>query len=325
MNLKQILWTSLKIVCVGVIAALIAFLIGISNYLLVGILAILCVSPTKKDSLVLGVKRYLDVVMALLLSTLLFVLLGFELYTFVIFLFLFALLSYLGKIEIGMIPGIVLVNHVYSLGQFDVMFLLEEILIITVAVISSLAVNTLFPEFWLKKMTSEIIKIDQKMQDHLYMLSIVLSQEKDFDDFKTHFEKMGQKIYQEIEKAEKEDKNRVFSNELSYVAYLYMRRNQLNYMNHMYQSAFRLTEFHNHQLEISEYIKNLVKDIGDENKADLQMEKLNILIEKFKAQNLPKTRSEFETRALLYHILTDLRSMLIAKSAFHKRYPEFKL
>ena len=325
MNYKQILSTTLKITLVGVTSSLIAWLIGIDNFLLVGILGILCVSPTKKDSLVLGVKRLSDVIFALLLSTLLFVLIGFELYTFVIFIFLFVLGSYLTKIEIGLVPGIVLVNHVYTLGQFDMMFLLEEILIISVAVGVALVVNTLYPESWHKRIVTDIKSIDAMLQDHLYMLSIVLNQTKDLEAFKEHFERMSKQILMRIEKAELQDRNRVFSNDLAYVAYLYARRNQLYYMNHMYDSAFRLNEEHNHQKEIARYIEQLSFDIGDENKADKQVEILNGLISKFKEQPLPKTRNEFETRALLYHMLTDLRSMLEVKRLFHQRYPDFKL
>ena len=44
---------------------------------------------------------------------------------------------------------------------------------------------------------------------------------------------------------------------------------------------------------------------------------------KFREEGLPKTRPEFETRALLFHILEDLEELLNVKVRFHVRYPDF--
>lgn len=47
-----------------------------------------------------------------------------------------------------------------------------------------------------------------------------------------------------------------------------------------------------------------------------QIEKLQDIFEKMREEPLPVTREEFESRAMLYHILMDLEEFLIFKKRF---------
>ena len=66
----------------------------------------------------------------------------------------------------------------------------------------------------------------------------------------------------------------------------------------------------------------LIADIRKEDKASPQRETLMQLLESFKQRALPKTRDEFETRALLYQMIYELDGFLKEKITFHARYPE---
>src|SRR5690606_16973104 len=88
MDYKSILHTTFKLVIVGVVSATIAYLFNLRDYLLVGMLGILSISLTKKDTILNGVKRYLDVLLGLLLGTIIFLTFGYVLYSLVIFLVL---------------------------------------------------------------------------------------------------------------------------------------------------------------------------------------------------------------------------------------------
>ena len=58
---------------------------------------------------------------------------------------------------------------------------------------------------------------------------------------------------------------------------------------------------------------------------DQQIEKLEEISEQMKQEELPKTREEFEGRALLYHILMDLEEFLVYKKRFVSGLDEKKL
>lgn len=49
-------------------------------------------------------------------------------------------------------------------------------------------------------------------------------------------------------------------------------------------------------------------------------EELQQVFDQMKQQPLPKDREEFESRAILYHVLLDLEDFLLAKQRFTDRY-----
>lgn len=323
MYYNQIIHTTIKLVIVAVVSATIAYLVGITDYILVGTIGILSVSLTKKDTIKDNIKRYLDVLLGLALSVIIFLLFGYNLYILILFLVIFIFASYALKINIGLIPALVLVKHVYEAHNVTWLFLLEEFGIITISVGTALLMNLFYPEFYNKRMISYIKEVDDMLQDHLYVLSIYLDKREDGEDFLKHYELLNHNISRLVIEAETGDKDKLFDNDHRYLAYLYMRRNQLNYINNMYQSVRRIEKEHLYEQVIAKYIKELVEDIGIDDKATTQLTKLSELENHFKNESLPKTRPEFETRALLFLILEDLSELLNIKAKFHERYPDF--
>jgi len=323
MYYKQVIQTTIKLVVVAVISALIAYMVGITDYIFVGVVGILSVSLTKKDTIKDNLKRFLDVLLGLALSAFIFILFGYNLYALLIFLMVFIFASYVLKINIGIIPALVLVKHVFDAEDVGWLFLLERVAIITISIGTALIVNLIYPEFYNKRMIEYVKKVDQMLQDHLYMLSIYLVQRDQGPEYVKHYDLLNMKITQIISEAETGDKDKLFDNDHRYLAYLYMRRNQLSYINNMYQSVDRIQKHHTYESVISIYIKDLSLDIGMDDKATIQLSKLSDLKQHFKSEKLPKTRHEFETRALLYHILEDLEALLKIKVRFHTRYPKF--
>lgn len=320
---KQVTQTTIKLVIVGVVSAMIGYLVGITDYILVGTIGILSVSLTKKDTVKDNVKRYLDVLLGLTLSALIFLLLGYNFYALIIFLVLFIFVSYGLKINIGLIPALVLVKHLFEAEDISILFMLERVGIITISVATALLMNLFYPEFYNKRMIFYVKEVDDRLKDHLYMLGIYLVQRENGSEYVKHYDLLNNKISHMVLEAETGDKDKLFDNDHRYLAYLYMRRNQLGYINNMYESVKRMAENHPYDALISNYIKALVEDIGIDDKATTQLSKLEDMKILFRAEKLPKTRPEFETRALLFHILEDLEELLNVKVRFHERYPNF--
>ena len=63
----------------------------------------------------------------------------------------------------------------------------------------------------------------------------------------------------------------------------------------------------------------LFGDLSDVEIAEQELSKikyLEVMVEDMQNQPLPVTRDEFETRAILYHILTELEAFLVHKKRF---------
>lgn len=321
----SIINSTIKISLIAVLATLIGYLVGINNYLTVGIIGILSVQVTKYDSLKSGLIRFLNALWALLLSFLIFLICGIEIWAFAIFLVIFVFTSLLMKTELGMVPSIVLISHVFNSTALSWGLFFEELSIMVISIGVALVVNLVYPQFWLKSMTKHLKEVDQLVREQLFTLSLYLKRTDAAKDFITH-QDLTNKAFEKIASTvEKLDKDKPFANDHRYLAYLYMRKTQLNAVNEMYERILKLKESHPNQMKVAQYIEGLSQDIGYEDKANKQMGILKSLINEFEQQELPKTRNEFETRAMLFQMLHDIENFLNAKLEFHDLYKDFKL
>ena len=67
---------------------------------------------------------------------------------------------------------------------------------------------------------------------------------------------------------------------------------------------------------IAEYILYMKEYVLEMNVPSKQLEALGQIFRNMKEEQLPVTREEFESRALLYHILMDLEEFLMFKKRF---------
>jgi uncharacterized membrane protein YgaE (UPF0421/DUF939 family) len=315
--------TAIKMSLVGVIASLVAFSLSLEYYLTAGILAILSIHLTKRDSLQISLRRLIDAFYGLILATLMFIAFGYSFLVFSIFVFIFAYTSWVLKISEGIVPALVLVTHLLIKGSFDGGLLLNEFLLITIAVAIASLFNIIYPTSSEKTLDSYVKTIDQLVRDHLFMLSILLKDPEYHDEYYRHYAMLNKKISETIDIVELVDKDLLFQNDHSYLSYFHMRKEQTNYIRHMYQQALKIKTLHPFALEISTFVKELTNDIGIYNKAIFQLKKLDQLQQTYKEASLPETREEFEIRAMLYQILNEIESLLMVKVEFHHQYPNF--
>ena len=267
----SIINSTIKISLIAVLATLIGYLVGINNYLTVGIIGILSVQVTKYDSLKSGLIRFLNALWALLLSFLIFLICGIEIWAFAIFLVIFVFTSLLMKTELGMVPSIVLISHVFNSTALSWGLFFEELSIMVISIGVALVVNLVYPQFWLKSMTKHLKEVDQLVREQLFTLSLYLKRTDAAKDFITH-QDLTNKAFEKIASTvEKLDKDKPFANDHRYLAYLYMRKTQLNAVNEMYERILKLKESHPNQMKVAQYIEGLSQDIGYEDKANKQM------------------------------------------------------
>lgn len=67
---------------------------------------------------------------------------------------------------------------------------------------------------------------------------------------------------------------------------------------------------------ISEYVVYMADYVTEINVPEKQIQALQQIFDRMKIQPLPVSREEFESRAMLYHILMDLEDFLLFKKQF---------
>ena len=75
---------------------------------------------------------------------------------------------------------------------------------------------------------------------------------------------------------------------------------------------------------VADYIIYMTDFVVEKNIPDPQIARLEEIIQQMKQEELPATREEFESRALLYHILMDLEDFFLLKKRFIEDLDETK-
>ncbi len=319
----RILHTTIKMSLVGIITSLVTRELGLEYWLTAGIVGLLSISMTKRDSLYSSARRVVDAIFGLMLSTLMFISFGYVFWVYAIFIIIFTFVSFKLKLNEGVVLSLVLVSHLLSEGEFNFNMIGNELAILLIAVGIAMLFNIFYPQSSEKELDKHVHSIDQLIRDHLFMLSILLKDPMYHDEYYRHFSVLDRKINQTIDEVELVDKDLLFSNDHSYLAYFHMRKEQSSYIRHMYQQALKIKQLHPFAMDISDYVKELANDIGLYDRATGQLKRLDLLMQYFKNSQLPTSREEFELRASLYQILHEIESLLMIKVDFHHMYPEF--
>jgi len=303
-----------------IIAYFLASLFSLTYDITAGILAVLSIQLTKKDTVRLAVNRFLSAFIALGLASIFFIIIGYHIYVLLIFVPLFIFVSFILKLSMGIVPSLVLVNHIFQKGEFTLHFLLETMLLLFIATLTAFLINLIYPH----KSKSNIQKLtqdmDQMLSDHLLILSFLLKNLEEPSDFLAHYHLLKPKVMNLIEQAKLEDKDILFQENRKDMAYLFMREAQFHTVYRMYDLAITIQTYHPNIDRLSSYIRELSPKIGKFNQAISQKNKLDEMMVSIKTQPLPITRSEFETRAILFQMIQELEVFLSLKSEYHSKY-----
>ena len=70
---------------------------------------------------------------------------------------------------------------------------------------------------------------------------------------------------------------------------------------------------------MADFVEKIANEFAEENDVQGLLEELEALKESYTVSELPKSREEFENRAMLYHIMEDLKVFLQIKREFFNK------
>ncbi len=301
---------------------LIASLFQLTYSVTAGILAVLSIQMTKKDTLQMATKRLFSAAIALTLSSLLFFLLGYHVGIFMVFVPLFALLSYALGMQMGIVPSLVLVNHLLIHQTFSWSVVFDTMLLLAIASTIAFLINIVYPSKSKSNLLRATNEMDRMLSDHILMLSFLLKNKDDPSDFIAHYRLLKPQVTQLINWASLEEKDILFQENRQSMAYLFMRETQFQTIDRMYELAMSIQDFHPNMMLLADFLKELSSKIGQYNQAKPQKEKLHVMMEAIRKEPLPLSRNEFETRAILFQIIREVDFFLLLKLDYHKKYGE---
>jgi len=316
-KLKQIFINTIKITIAAISAILLAQILNLQFAVSAGIVAILSVQPTKKETLKTATARLLAFAVALLISIILFNLLGFSVQVFFIYLLLFILIcQWRGWIS-AMAMDSVLISHFLTLGKTGFTEIKNEILLFVIGVGFGIIVN-----IFLRKKSDYIEELKTRTDDkikytlHRMSLRILNPELPDYDG--SCFVSLNESIFIAKKQAEENYNNQFTKKDTYDTQYLSMREKQTAILQEMFKCVKNIKTIPHTTPLVADFLEKVSIEYHKDNDVINLLDELTQIRNKMKTLELPKNRDEFEDRANLFMLLERLEEFLILKNNFIK-------
>lgn len=293
------------------IAISIAQLLGISNVITAGILTILSIQPSQKRSIINAKDRFLACIIAIIFSLLFFNIFGYYVVVVGVMLLFFIPLTVYLKINEGIVTSSVIILNLYSEGNITLDSIVAQLLLIFIGIGTALLLNLYMPSLD-HKLKKEQEKLELKFQKILSEIALYIRDENRVWDGKELTE--ADEILNRAMKLVSVDKeNHLMRDDHTFYDYFNMRTKQFNLLRKMLPLVTHLEKVEYISNKTADFFEKLSDSVHPGNTANIFIEELNELFKTVRADELPKTREEFETRANLFRLLHEIQDYLYLK------------
>ena len=318
-NIKNILFNTLKIAGAAILSIFLATLLHLDFAVSAGIITILTIQPTKQETLQTAAARFYAFLTALAIAFVSFTLFGYTLPAFMLYLLIFIFLCQTFGWYSSMAMNSVLISHFLTFGNMSFTTLFNEILIFTLGVGMGILAN-----LHLHKNTDYILKLQQKTDEQIKSILKKMSERILYQDVSDYNENNFQKLKASIRKAgitaEQNYKNQFNKNDTYDIDYIKMRDKQYHVLYEMYKSTRTLETTPITAKIVSDLFLEISESYHRDNTAAGLLENLHKIQKEMKEKTLPTKRKEFEDRARLFILLNYTEEFLEIKKEFMERY-----
>lgn len=324
MNLTQ---RTVRITFAALFSILIAEFIGLENSMSAGIIAILSILDTRLETVKTALARFLSTLLAFAVATIIFLIFGFSVYSFGIYLAIYIPLAYLGKVEAGIAPCSVLVTHFIIAQSVSWKWQINGLLIMVIGLVLALIFNMWIPSYD-KKLEKHVRQIEKQMTLVLFLLEkYFIGGSQATTRIENELSELCDQVLEFDDLALIEYENTSFSSSIKdyYVKYAQMRKQQYDILDRMIEVLPSIVENTEENRILASIFGETAEQLDEKNPGIALLENIEKLYTIFRESELPKTREEFENRAILYYILTDFEKFLILKRDFYIEYGEHNM
>lgn len=304
-----------KIAIGSVVAILLADALGLNYSASAGIITLLTIQDTTRETITISVKRILAFLLAVVLAYAVFHLAGYRVISFGIFLFLFAACCKPMHLGNAVSTNAVLITHFLAEADMSLPQIGNEALLLCIGAGIGTLLNLYMPGK-VKEIRMEQRILEEDMRNVLFRMSDYLQKEDKSDYTGACFDKLFSDVSAGKKQAFAYMNNTFFQESEYFIAYMNMRGQQCVVLQEIYKKIVSIRTVPPQTKQISALIYEIGHSFAEYNNAKSLLEKLSVLRLQMKDSPLPVTREEFEDRALLYSILMDLDYFLQLKKDF---------
>lgn len=324
-----------QIVIAVIISMFIAKNMNLKYYTTSGIITLLTIQNTKKDTLDISYKRVLVFIMMLIFSYIIYNTMGYTIEAFGILVFILASISSALNITVGLSMNSVLASHFLDSASMSLDVVQNETILFLIGISMGVLVNLTTPLLFYD-FKQDIKEVDDAVKELIEIISLqlrgvcpdVFGEKLSKEDCNLYIDKRLDEINLFLKQKEnrvlEKSNNLLFYEEKYYLNYIEMRVSQVHIISDIHYNTKKLYMVHNHAIKISDFMMIMKEQYNEAGNIDKIISGCESLLEDFKKSELPKTREEFEIRAVLYAILHDLLLMLNEKKSFVLNLTEYE-
>lgn len=306
---------TIKTVISVVLGILIASALGLASAPTAGIIALLSVSNTKKSSLELGVGRILAFIGAVFIAWVCYNLIGYNAYAFGVYLLVYIPLAVKFNVSEAITVNSVLMTSFLNAKSMTLPLIGNAFGLLIIGISLAWLANLYMPN-QSQKLADNKKSVDEKIQTLILELAGALTAQDEVTKCETLLAELSHQIENGEAIAKKDLDNHLLSEDVYHLNYFQMRRLQWTLLADILLKIKKIDV----SAEISEDVVKLMERIATEyaetNDAKALKEAAQNTMAFYQASPLPKTRTEFENRALLFLLLQDLETFVSIKVNF---------
>lgn len=316
-RIRKIFLTALKISVGSCAAMYIAELLNLQFAVSAGSITLLTLLTTKWETLRLSLVRLLSFAATVLLSYLFFEHIPGDWIAYGVFLFVMtAALEGFGW-RAALSVNAVICTHFLTTDDFSAAFILNEFLLVLLGISIAVLLNLFNNNAAQKRLIeARVTTVEAGLTGILGELALYLRSDTDEADVWGDIKRLENDIDEYIDMAHEYQDNTFSAQPGYYIDYFEMRARQIGVLHNLHNEIDRMRGLPRQAEIVADYIMYLKNFVTEMNDPAPQIERLNVIFEDMREEELPETREEFENRALLYHILMDLEEFLKYKRRF---------
>lgn len=305
----------IKYVTGSVAAVLLAAALQLQFAYAAGIITLLTIQDTKKETVRVTAKRLVIFIRMTILSAVIFPLAGYHVWAFGIVLIPYLLCCIALDMREAIAPIAVLCTHYISAQSCSPAMIMNEFLILIIGAGIGTLWNLFMPDGRSQLLNYQKV-VDDKMVYILRRMALYIELEDKSDYTGSCFDDLDAMLADLKKSALRYMNNHLITEDDYYYEYMLMRARQCNILKRIYADIIRLTATQEQGKKLEDFIQKTADEFAEQNDVGTLLSELEKLHSDYERQELPVTRQEFENRSMLYHILEDMKSFLEIKRKF---------
>lgn len=282
-----------------------------------GTVTLLTLLTTQKGTRQLSADRFVTFFLAAAITTITFMPIPSEWLAFGLFVFLVAFISeglgWRSTISTNAVIG----THFLTNKDFSSKFFLNEFMLVAIGVFFAALLNMLQDSRGEKRhFAAKIAQLEHRMQKVVEEIGNYLSNRPSRKGLWRELAGIEKQLQSAMEEAYEYEGNTDGEDAAYYARYFEMRLNQCHILRNLQAEMQKIKNMPVQAEVVAEYVSYLSQYVTELNEPTLQIKRLEEIFLSMKGEPLPATRAEFESRAVLYHILMDLEDFLLEKKQF---------